>query len=266
MKSKIRLLLIGKKSFISNIIYLFLKKKIKIKKISYEDFKKYNYLDLKNYTHICNCSIEKKYQKNRYSSPNDIDFKIIKKIESLNIKYIFLSSRKVYYPKNNITEKSKCRPNCNYSKNKFITESKVKKILPNQHLILRISNIIGKINKRNKHRKVSNIFIENFYKFKKKKNIYYENFYKDFLSEKQFSGIFYKILKKNLKGTYNVSLGKKVFISEILYALNKRTDNKKFIVVKTTTNDSFVLNNQKLLKKINMKLNKKDLLDYCYNM
>ena len=47
MKSKIRLLLIGKKSFISNIIYLFLKKKIKIKKISYEDFKKYNYLDLK---------------------------------------------------------------------------------------------------------------------------------------------------------------------------------------------------------------------------
>ena len=77
---------------------------------------------------------------------------------------------------------------------------------------------------------------------------------------------FLQNFKKNLKGTYNVSLGKKVFISEILYALNKRTDNKKFIVVKTTTNDSFVLNNQKLLKKINMKLNKKDLLDYCYNM
>ena len=37
-------------------------------------------------------------------------------------------------------------------------------------------------------------------------------------------------------------------------------------MVKTTTNDSFVLNNQKLLKKINMKLNKKDLLDFCYNM
>ena len=35
----------------------------------------------------------------------DITEEIIKKIESLNIKYIFLSSRKVYYPKNNITEK-----------------------------------------------------------------------------------------------------------------------------------------------------------------
>ena len=121
------------------------------------------------------------------------------------------------------------KPICNYSKNKLITENKIKKLIPNKYLILRISNIIGKINKRNDYRKVSNIFIENFFKFKKKKKIFYENFYKDFLSEKQFSNIFYQILKKNLQGIYNVSLGKKVYISEIIHALNKKKKMIDFI-------------------------------------
>jgi len=260
------LLLIGKKSFISNILHRFLKKKIEIKKISYESFKKCDYFFLKNYTHICNCSIKKNYQKNKYSINNDIDLKIVKKIKSHKLKYIFLSSRKVYYPKNNINEQSKLKPICNYSKNKLITENKIKKLIPNKYLILRISNIIGKINKRNDYRKVSNIFIENFFKFKKKKKIFYENFYKDFLSEKQFSNIFYQILKKNLQGIYNVSLGKKVYISEIIHALNKKKKDDRFYPLKATSNDNFVLNNKKLLRMINLKINKKNLLDYCYNM
>ena len=266
MESKIRLLLIGKKSYISNILFKFLRKKIKIKRISYESFKKYDIYFLKNFTHICNCSIKKEYQNNKYSIHNDIDLKIIQKIKELRLRYIFLSSRKIYYPKNNINEKSKLKPICNYSKNKLITENKIKKLFPKRYLILRISNIIGKINKNYNNRKVSNTFIENFYKFKKKKKIFYENFYKDFLSEKQFSTIFHKILKENLQGTYNVSLGEKVYISEIIYALNKKKEDNKFCIIKTTSNDSFVLSNKKLLKKINLKISKKNLLDYCYNM
>ena len=45
-----------------------------------------------------------------------------------------------------IKEKSKLNPICNYSKNKLITEKKIKNILPNRYLILRVSNIIGKKN------------------------------------------------------------------------------------------------------------------------
>ena len=85
----------------------------------------------------------------------------------------------------------------------------------------------------------------------------YQNYYKDFLSINQFGKIFLKILKNNLSGTYNVSLGRKVYISEILNALNK---NRKFINFKKTKivkNDSFYLNNKKLLKKIKIKLKKR---------
>lgn len=266
MKSKPKLLLIGKKSFISNLIYKYLKKKIKINKISFEDFTNKNDNFLKKFTHICNCSIKKKYQRDKYSIKHDIDLEIIHRIKRFKIKYIYLSSRKVYFPNNNIKENSKLRPNCNYSKNKLITEKKVKKILPNRFLILRISNIIGKINKKSVNRKVSVTFIDNFYKFKKRKKIFYENFYKDFLSEKQFSLIFNEILKKDLKGIYNISLGQKVFISEILLALNKNNIDERFCKLDPISNDNFVLNNQKLKNKINIKITKKDLLKYCYNM
>ena len=263
---KPKLLLIGKKSFISKLLYKFLKKKIKIKKLSYEDFLKCDNIFLKQFTHICNCAIKKQYQKNKYSLNNDIDLKIVKRIKNIKVKYIFLSSRKVYFPQNNIKEKSKLKPKCNYSKNKLITEKKIKKILPNKYLILRISNIIGKKNTKSSSRKVSITFIDNFYKLRKNKKIYYENFYKDFLSEKQFSLIFNEILNKNLKGTYNISLGEKVFISEILFALNKNKLNSRFVELDNISNDNFVLNNQKIRKKINIKITKKDLLKFCYNI
>ena len=266
MKLKMRLLLIGKKSFISNVLYRNLRKKIKIKKISFEDFKRYDNFFLKKFTHICNCSIKKQYQKQKYSLRNDIDTYIANKLKKFKIKYIFLSSRKVYFPKYNIKETSKLKPISNYSKNKLITEKKIEKILPNNHLILRISNIIGKTNIKVNSRKVSITFIDNFHKLKKRKKVFYENFYKDFLSEKQFSNIFYQILKKNLQGIYNVSLGKKVYISEIIHALNKKKKDDRFYPLKATSNDNFVLNNKKLLRMINLKINKKNLLDYCYNM
>ncbi len=263
---KPKLLLIGNKSFISKLLYKFLKKKIKVKKISYEDFQKCSDIFLEQFTHICNCAIKKQYQKNRYLLKNDIDTKIATKIKYIKTKYIFLSSRKVYFPKNNIKEKSKLKPKCNYSRNKLITEKKIKTILPNKYLILRISNIIGKKNVKTSNRKVSVTFIDNFYKFKKNKKIFYEDFYKDFLSEKQFSLIFHGILKKNLKGTYNVSLGEKVFISEILFALNKNKLDSRFFKLDAVSNDNFVLNNQKLRKKINIEITKRGLLKYCYNM
>jgi dTDP-4-dehydrorhamnose reductase len=265
-KTKLNLLIIGRRSFISNILYKFLKNRINLQKISYEKFKICNKNFLKKFTHICNCAITRKYHNEIYSKKNDIDVKIATKIKNLGIKYIFLSSRKVYYPKDNTTEKSYLSPNCDYSKNKLISEKTIKKILPKNHLILRVSNIIGKINKNSSNRKISKTFIDNYYAFKKENKVFYENFYKDFISEKQFGLIFIEILKKNLSGVYNLSLGQKVFISEILFALNKNTKDNRFIKLNPMSNDNFVLNNKKLKKKIKIKITKRDLLKYCYNM
>ena len=73
-------------------------------------------------------------------------------------------------------------------------------------------------------------------------------------------------MKKNLYGVYNVSLGKKIYISEIIRALTKNKKNIKLKRIKIKSNDNFFLNNQKLLKKIKLKILKKDLLNYCYKI
>ena len=264
MNNKINLLLIGRKSFISNVLYKKLKSKISLKKISFEEFSSFTEKRLKKFSHICNCAIKKAYQQKPYLNKNDIDFQIIKKISKLEIKFIFLSSRKVYNKGKNLKENDKLKPVTNYSKNKVITENKIRKIVPTNHIILRISNLIGKPKKVKSQRKVSITFIENFFKYlSQNKKIFYENCYKDFLSENQFAYIFTKILMtKNINGTYNLSLGKKVFIKEIINALNKNQKHN-FIEIKKKSKDNFFLNNEKLTKKLKIKIQKKDLLNYC---
>ena len=76
----------------------------------------------------------------------------------------------------------------------------------------------------------------------------------------------YKILQHNLVGIYNVSLGEKVYISEILKALCKNKNMKKFVKIDSKFKDNFFLKNTKLLNKINIKISKKELLKYCYKI
>ena len=86
---KKKLLLIGKNSFISTNIYNHLKKKIFIKKISFEEFKKYKKNKINKFNYICNCSITKNYIKKKYELKSDLDFYIAHKIKGLSPKFIF---------------------------------------------------------------------------------------------------------------------------------------------------------------------------------
>lgn len=265
MFKKKKLLLIGKYSFISSNLFSFLKNKLIVKKISFENFNKLNDKKISSYNYICNCAISKKYLSQKYKSSNDFDFLIINRIKKFSSKFIFLSTRKIYLPKANLKENDSLNPQDIYSMNKLITEKKIKKYLKNNYIILRISNLIGRPLNNNKKRKVSKTFIDNFFKFKNKQTILYENHFKDFLSIDQFVKIFYQILKKNPNGTYNVSLGEKVFIKEIIDALNNKKI-LKFKKIRIKKSDNFYLNNTKLKKLIRINLSKKDLLKYCYKM
>ena len=261
---KKKLILIGKKSFLGHYIKKNLKKKLNILHISLNQFNNLNTSFIKDFDYVCNCSINPKYQKQKYNVNNDIDTLIVKKIKNLSVKFIFLSSRKVYHHGINLKETRKCKPLNNYAKNKLLSEIKIKSILKRKYLILRISNIIGKpiLNPK----KVTNNFIDNYIKFKRsKKIIFFNNYFKDFLSINQFTEIFYNIVQKKITGTFNVSLGERVYISEILNWLNKTNyklfkPNNNFI-----DNDSFYLNNKKLLNKIKVKVKKSDLKKYCKN-
>ena len=259
---KIRIILVGKKSFIAKYINKYLKNKISIHHVSLEKFLNMKTESIKKFKFLCNCAINQKYKSNKYLLKNDLDFKIIKKISKINIKYIFLSSRKIYKNGKNLYENNKKQPIENYEKNKLITEKFIKLTIPKKFIILRLSNIIAPPIKNK--RKVTINFIDNFFDYiSSDKVIKYNNYFKDFLSIEQFVFIFFQILKKDIIGTYNVSLGKKVYIKELLKWLTRNKDHNFEPIKKFKNNDSFYLNNNKLTKKLDISILKRDLKNYC---
>ena len=267
MKKKI--ILIGKKSYVAKNIHFYLKKKFNFKLINYDEFINLSNKRLLNFDYLINCSINKKYLSNKYSQYNDFDLSIVKKIANTPIKVIFLSSRKVYKIGDNIKENAKLRPQCNYSKNKLITENSLRKILGKRLLILRISNLVGVINKKKSNRKIHTTFIEMFFNFIKK-NIIYNNkkVFKDFLNMDKFCEVLRKSIILNINGTYNISLGKKIFVNEIIKWLNHYNSKtiKKQKIPYNFNKDSFYLNNIKIKKKLKIDISKQELKKYCINL
>ena len=242
-----KILIIGKKSFLGSNLKKYLFKNLKLDNFSFEEIVKKKNSYFVDYSFIINTSIHPNYIKNKYNQKFDLDKRFINKFKKVGFKYIFLNSRKIYFQKENITERSLISPIDNYGKNKFITEKFLKKKLKNKLISLRISNIIGKRifkNNRNNHK----LFLDNFLIYKKKsKNIYINNDFKDFITIEYFCKIIMKIIENNINGIYNVSLSEKIYVSEITKWLDKNL-YKKIKFIKATKN-SFTLSNKKLVKK-----------------
>ena len=137
-----KILLIGKRGFLGNYLNEYLRKKFKVKFISFREiniFKK----SIAKYDYIINTSINRNYINKKYAKKFDNDLKISNFLDPKKNIFIFLSSRKVYKSKENIKEHDKLNPLTNYSKNKLITENFLRKKFKSNILILRISNIIG---------------------------------------------------------------------------------------------------------------------------
>jgi dTDP-4-dehydrorhamnose reductase len=263
MKKKI--LIIGQNGLIGkNLFNYFKSRKINIYRISFESFLKKNFLN--SFDIIINCTSNQKFVKNKYANKNDNDFIIAKKIINLKTKLIMLSTRKIFKPKFNIKELDKKEPNCNYSINKVISEASVNKILGARVLILRICNIISMPNKNK--RKLHNTFSDIFFEMAKKGYIYNNNkkIYKDFISISKFNQIVYELIKKDSFGIFNISLGKKIYINQLIAWLNFHNTKKiKVINIKNSfNNDSFTLNNNKLMKQIKIKNNILELKNECF--
>ena len=264
MKKKI--IVIGKNSFIGSNLIKLLKKKFDIKSYDYRKFLNINRKLLTDVSYIINCTSNKQYVNKKYSEKNDFDFQISKKIKDLNCKMIFLTSRKIYKLGDNLNESSELKPNCNYSKNKLHTEKILLKNLKNRILILRISNLIGISKFRNNNKKIHKTFIDSFFLniqrgviFNNKKN------YKDFLSINKFGEIVEKLINKKVVGIYNVSLGQKVYLTKLVNWLNLFNKNKykSIDIPKGYKTECFYLNNDKLMKKINIKNKLIDLEKDC---
>ena len=260
-----KILIIGKNSFISLALNKYLKKKIKISNKNYYDLKNKNATYFNKFNYLINCTSSQSYIKKKYKSKNDHDYQIAKKIIHANVIQIFLSSRKVYSPGANIKENGLIKPSCNYSKNKLISEKKLTSILDNRVLILRTSNLIGFNNIVSK-RKLHKTFIDIFFKNAKNGLLFQNhNIYKDFLSTKKFSEVVEKLIKKNASGIFNVSIGKKVYLNNIAKWLNYYNPKKvKLIKNKVKKNkENFFLNNKKLKNFIKINTSLSELKKEC---
>ena len=265
MKNKI--IIIGKKGFLGSNLNSYLKKRNFILNLDYKVFIKKKLNFIKDFNYIINCTSNHAYIDNKYLKKNDFDLAIADKIENLNIKMIMLSSRKIYKAGANLKETSALRPKSNYSKNKLRTEKALLKILKEKILILRIGNVVG-LNKK-KYNKLHKIFTDIFYE-NAKKGLIFDNkdSYKDFISVNIFCEIVEKLIICNAYGIYNVSLGKKIFLRNIISWLNYY--NKKNVRLidsgKNYHPDNFTLNNDKLMNTINVKNTIQDLKKYCIKL
>jgi len=258
-----KVLIIGKRGFIGKHLYKYLKNKFYIKNISFKNLNEYK-KKFDNFDYIINTSINKNYISSKYNEKFDNDLKIAKFIKNSKTIYCFISTRKVYQTKANLKEKSILSPKSYYSKNKLITEKKIRKKFKNNSLILRPSNIIGDTKKS---KRVHYTFIDIFQK-NIEKGFMYNNgsAFKDFLSIDKFCQIIKEIISKRLTGTYNISIGQKVYLKDLINWLNKY--NSKKVKIKTNfnlKNESFYLNNEKIMSKIKIKNSLMELKRFCYN-
>ena len=131
-------------------------------------------------------------------------------------------------------------------------------------MILRISNIIGDKSKvKNIHYTFIDIFFDNL-----KKGFVVDNKkdFKDFISIDKFCQIIRRIIIKELRGIFNVSIGRKVYLNDLLKWLNKFNNQKYQIKKKVIKDDCFYLNNKKLMSEIKIKNSLLELKNYCYKI
>ena len=260
-----KILIIGQKGLISSNLFKYFKtKKTKGYSLSFENFLKNQNKNVNKFDTIINCTSNRKFIENQYQIRNDNDLVIAKIIIHSKTRLVMLSTRKIYKTKFNIKELDKKKPNCNYSKNKLISEISVEKILSNRVLILRISNIISQPNKNK--RKLHKTFCDIFFEMAKSGFIYKnKETYKDFISIKKFNQIVFELINIGAFGAFNVSLGKKIYLNQLIFWLNFYNLKKVKIInpKKSFNNDNFTLNNKKLMNKIRIKNDIVDLKNEC---
>ena len=112
-------------------------------------------------------------------------------------------------------------------------------------------------------------FLDYFYKhIINNEIIFFKKTYKDFLSINQFTDILFLLIKKNAQGIFNVSLGRKVYLKNIVKWLNfyNKKKTNRININKDMNLDSFTLSNKKLKKIINYKILIKDLKKDCLSI
>tara|TARA_B100001057_G_scaffold87113_1_gene83043 strand:+ start:949 stop:1740 length:792 start_codon:yes stop_codon:yes gene_type:complete len=257
-----KILVIGKRSIIANSFYSKYKKKIKITLISFNNAKKLSINKINKFDWILNCA----FKKNIHNLKNNPDLIILKKIKNESLKYIMMSTSKVYASKKFkiFIEKEKCIPNSQYGKIRLNTEKKLINSLKNRLLILRLSNVLN-YNPQNK-KKYFNTIDQMIYNLKIYKKIFLpkDKVIKDFITLDFLIKNIYILIRKNKTGIFNVSSTIKITLENIAKIITKKFKRGEIIKRNYKTN-SFLLLNKKLLNITKIKIDKKEIINTINN-
>jgi dTDP-4-dehydrorhamnose reductase len=239
-----KILIIGKNSFIANSFGE------EVTRIAISDIDNVNFND---YDTVINCSIHPNFREQKYDEKYDLDFLVAQKAHENKSHYIMISSRKVYGTFDELrifNEDSEARPDTYYGENKLLAENKIKNLSDN-HCILRCSNVYG----LEKNRK--SFFGFCIDQLLEKNSIVYEideTTVRDFFPVEKLAEIIEKISYKKIKGLFTVGSNFGLEIGNVAINLISGYGKGSFICLGSKKKDQFILNNDKLKKKLQMEI------------
>lgn len=219
-----------------------------VERIHYIDDKDPNYF--KDFDVVINFWIQPDFSKKILDINELIDVQLANVLKWSDTKLIMLSSRKVYWSHkepDRLKETDKLSPTDFYSANKIKAEEELKKILPDQHLTLRIANIlwlpVNRIGYKTFIWWISDSMRDKWHLFITEN----PDTRKDFISKEYFQRTLAELVKQDVTWTINLGSWFAISLKELLGHICWE-ENLVFADELPEPRDQFILDNEKLLQ------------------
>lgn len=260
-----KILLVGKNSFLANAFVEQNKNIFLIEQVSHNEF--FFIKDFGCYDWVLNFSLNPGFYTCPYNAELDQDYKIAMKIKSYDVKYLLLSSRTVYdnHSKFNLDESSELNYDSSrqYALNKITSEVIVSDILKEKRLlIIRLSNVFGLEVGRKTFMGVAQTNLLT------KGRILLDvpsSSKRDFLPVTFFAKQLGYLILKNTIGVFNLGSGVAVTLEDICNKLIAGFGRGVLEVCPTKIDkDQFLLNTERLESITSIKIDLDDVFNYTY--
>jgi UDP-glucose 4-epimerase len=220
--------------------------------------------DLEGIDTVINFALTQEYRVNDYDEANDIDLTLARAIADSPIRYILLSSRKVYGLEGQfgVAEDGLIEPQGNYGINKYRTEGLLSDLLGDRLTILRVSNVLG--DERIPGRKsFMSMMLGGLVERDTITMDVHPSVRRDFMSAPACGRALLRVMADPAPGVFNFGSGEAIAMGTIAEALMKGFGSGKIDVINDRVFDEFVLNVTKWNNRFGQIETATELLEYC---
>ncbi len=262
-----KLLLIGKNSFLSNNIELYLESTCSIKRVRHDEILSLS--NLNTYDVIINFSIPKTYYNTPIEPNLTLDAQLAARIKNTKTRLIFLSSRKVYATSDKInypSELDRTIPVDIYGANKRIQEKELLEILGDKVTILRIANVIGYINNPSHESFIGKGIINPIKNGAPIRLMVSPKTRKDFITLSYFQKVLIYFVLHERPGIYNLGAGFSTCLSDIITFILETFGTWPIHILSNQKKDQFCLNIKKLQAEKCFPFDRNELCSTCHDI